>query len=81
MSAMGKPTFECELHQLFAWWGHVFEPLPEGDNGEAEAFEVLAHLDSSPPVERDLANIEPSPELLDEGFDRSVMNDVAFRGL
>jgi hypothetical protein len=37
---------------------HVLETLTERDDGEAHALEVLHHLDGSPPVECDLADVE-----------------------
>ena len=79
--AMGEPALECELHQLLARRAHVFEALPERDDGEAHVLQVLAHLDCAPPVEGDLADIEACAELLDEVLDVGVVDHVALRGL
>ena len=78
---MSQATFECELHQLLRRWAHILKALPEGDHGETETFEVLTHLHSTPPVERNLTNIKPLTKGFDEGFDCAVVDDVAFRGL
>lgn len=48
-------------HQFLGGWVHVFEALPEGDDGEARFFEVLAHLDRIPSVERDLTDVQALP--------------------
>ena len=48
-------------HQVLGGWVHVFEALPEGDDGEARFFEVLAHLDRIPSVERDLTDVQALP--------------------
>lgn len=48
-------------HQFLGGWVHVFEALPEGDDGEARFFEVLAHLDRIPSVERDLTDVQVLP--------------------
>lgn len=48
-------------HQFLGGWFHVFEALPEGDDGEARFFEVLAHLDRIPSVERDLTDVQALP--------------------
>ena len=48
-------------HQFLGGWVHVFEALPEGDDGEARFFEVLARLDRIPSVERDLTDVQALP--------------------
>lgn len=48
-------------HQFLGGRVHVFEALPEGDDGEARFFEVLAHLDRIPSVERDLTDVQALP--------------------
>ena len=48
-------------HQFLGGWVHVFEALPEGDDGGARFFEVLAHLDRIPSVERDLTDVQALP--------------------
>lgn len=48
-------------HQFLGGCVHVFEALPEGDDGEARFFEVLAHLDRIPSVERDLTDVQALP--------------------
>ena len=78
-------AFDCEhngetAEEFLAWWGHVFESLPEGDDSEAEAFEVLAHLDGAPTVISNLANIEPEAELFDVVLDMVVAHHIAFSG-
>ena len=60
--------------------GHVFEALPERDDGEPETFEVLAHLDCTPPGVGVFANVVAHAELLDGVLDRFVVDDVAFGG-
>ena len=40
---------EGKFHELLTGWAHVFEALPEGDDGESCVFEVLAHLDTRYP--------------------------------
>ena len=56
------------------------KPCPKGDDCEAHAFEVLARLDGTPTVERDLTNIEAFTEMFDESFNVGVVDDVALRG-
>ena len=57
------------------------KPCPKGHHGEAHVLQVLHHLDGSPAVEGDLADVVPLAEPLDELLDVAVVDDVALRGL
>lgn len=61
-ASTGWPAWaRLPFHQFLGGWVHVFEALPEGDDGEARFFEVLAHLDRIPSVERDLTDVQALP--------------------
>ncbi|SPJ41955.1 hypothetical protein CHUV2995_02789 [Corynebacterium diphtheriae subsp. lausannense] len=78
---MLDPAFQCELHQLLARRAHVFEPLAERHNGEAQSIEVLRHLHRAPTVVGDLPNVVADAEFLDERFDGCVVDYVALSGM
>lgn len=61
-ASTGWPAWaRLSSHQFLGGWVHVFEALPEGDDGEARFFEVLAHLDRIPSVKRDLTDVQALP--------------------
>lgn len=72
-----QAAFEGEFHELLACWAHVLEAPAERDDGESGVLEVLAHLGGAPPVEGDLADVEPGAELFDERLDGAIVDDVA----
>lgn len=55
--------------------------MPEGDDGGACVFEVLAHPDCARPIEGDLADVEALTEAADVVLDVGVVDDVAFGGV
>ena len=74
MASMSDSFLQNQLHQFLCRWGHIFEALTEGNNGEAHALQVLHHLHSPPTVKRDLTDIEPFTETLNEFLDVTVVN-------
>ena len=81
MPAVRDALLKDELHELLGGRAHVLEALSERDDGEAHAFEVLHHLDGSPSVEGDLADVEPLAEAFNELLDIAVVDDVSLRCL
>ena len=81
MSAVGDAFLQDQLHELFGRRAHILKALTERHDCEAQAFEVLYHLNGSPAVKGDLSDIEAFTETLDGFFDIAVMNNIAFGGL
>ena len=81
MPGVGDALLQNQLHELLGGRAHILESLPERNDSEAHTLKVLHHLHSTPTVERDLTDIEPFPETLDELLNVPVMDNVSFRGL
>ena len=73
-------SFHQQLIQFLGWRGHILKALTEGDDGKAHALQILYHLDSTPAVEGNLADVVALAKALDELLDEAVVDDVAVRG-
>ena len=75
---MGNLSAQRQAHELFGRWRHIFEALPEGNDGEAEALKVLNHLRCTPAVKGDFTNVVAGTEFFNEALDKTVVDDVSF---
>lgn len=69
-----------ELHQLFCRWTHILKTLTEWYDREPHSFQILHHLNRSPPVESNLFDMIFHAEIFDKVLNVSVVDDIAFRG-
>ena len=69
---MRELFLQRQLHELLCRRGHILEALPEGNNREAEVFEVLRHLHCAPAVKGNLADVVLRAKLLNELFDVAI---------
>ena len=74
---MGDFLFQYQLHQFLGRRRHILKALPEGNDCEAHALQILHHLHGSPAVKGDLPDIEPLAQLLDEFLNVAVMHYIA----
>ena len=77
MPAVGNLPAQRQTHELFGRWRHIFEALPEGNDGEAEALKVLDHLCCTPAVKGNLTNVVAGTEFFNEALYKAVVDDVA----
>ena len=81
MTAVSDPLLQYQLHEFFGGWGHILEALSEGNNGEAHAFQVLNHLDSTPTVKGNLTDIEAFTQPFNEFLNVAIMEDITLGSL
>lgn len=79
MPAVGDAFLQHQFHEFLSGWTHILKALTEGHDREAHTFKVLDHLDGSPAVESNLADIESFAQPLDEFLDVAVVDHIALK--
>ena len=74
---MDDPAFHQELVELLGRRAHIFESLTERNDCESHPLKVLGHLHGSPSVKGNLQNVIGLAQLLDNLFDKAVVDDIS----
>ena len=75
---MGNTPFHQELVELFGRRAHIFKTLTERHDRKSHPLKVLGHLHRPPSVKGNLQNVIGLAQLLNDFFDKSVVDDIAF---
>ena len=75
---MGNTPFHQELVELFGRRAHIFKALTERHDRKSHPLKVLGHLHRTPSVKGNLQNVIGLAQLLNDFFDKSVVDDIAF---
>ena len=74
---MDDPAFHQELVELLGRRAHIFKALTERNDCESHPLKVLGHLHGSPSVKGNLQNVIGLAQLLDNLFDKAVVDDIS----
>lgn len=74
---MDNPAFHQELVELLGRRAHIFKALTERNDCESHPLKVLGHLHGSPSVKGNLQNVISLAQLLDDLFDKAVVDDIS----
>ena len=77
---MDDVAFHQQLVQFLGWGRHILKALPEGNHCKSHILQVLHHLRGIPTVIGNFDDMVLLSQLLNEPFNKPVMDHVSFRG-
>ena len=81
MPAVAQLVLQNKAHQFLRRRRHILKALTEGHHGKSVVLKRLYHHGGVPSVMGDLPDVIPLTQLADELLDKSIVDDVALRGM